>query len=365
MSASEPISTPEDDLPPRSESESAAPRVVPPPVTSPPPRKVEERPDWLVGAEEGAAAEHERSDRDKPEVKLQRPASMPVEGLELGGDSLGTGTPAGPGLSLPPSSPIEGFERADEIMGPGSSSTSGVPLPSRAAPIEGLDRGAEPARPDSGATAGLPLASRRAPGPAPAPADPAKPQAWTAKGSSVPRLAVAPAVARTASAPETPDTDAFDDDTHPMPGAGPALIGVEAVQSRAPVRPLDEPWWMVLGERIMTERPLQLLIAGGIAVIVTAMLFWPHQGHSVSVRNIKRHPEVYESETVRVHGRVEEVFPLGNGWVYDLRQGRDTITVFTQGAMPERHQNIEVVGQVSTGYLDGRPRIAILQAGGS
>jgi hypothetical protein len=362
MSASEPISTPEDDLPPRSEPANAAPREATP--STPSAREPGERPDWLVGAEEGAAAEHERSDRSRPEVKLQRPASIPVEGLELGGDSLGSAAPAGPGLTLPPSSPIEGLERGDEIMRPGSSSAPGVPLSSRAAPIEGLDRGADTPRPESGAAAGVPLAARRAPGPAPA--DPAKPQAWTAKGSSVPRLAIAPTVARTASAPSASDPEGFDDVAHAATGASATLMGVEdAAQTRAPVRPLEEPWWMVLGERIMTERPLQLLIAGGIAVIVTAALFWPHQGRSVSVRNIKRHPEVYESETVRVHGRVEEVFPLGNGWVYDLRQGRDTITVFTQGAMPGRHQNVDVVGQVSTGYLDGRPRIAILQSGGS
>lgn len=309
MSASEPIPPFEDVTPP--------PRPDDAPGEDAPAPHTGARPDWLVGAEEGAAAERTRPDNATP-VRLQRPELMPVEGLE-----------------------------GREAMRPTDAGAAGLKLP---------------ADPDTGALAGLPLSSRRV-----APAEPAGPQAWTAKGSSVPKLAVVSAAPRRE---ETGPGGRDDDFDLAGPGSGPepalTLIGAsEAAPIRPMVRPLEEPWWMVLGERIATERRLQLMIAGAIAAIVLGVVFWPHEGRGVSVRDIRKHPELYEGQTVRVHGRVEEVFPIGNGWVYDLRQGRDTITVFTRGAMPERHQDVHVVGQVSTGYMDGRPRTAILENGGS
>jgi hypothetical protein len=306
MSASEPIPPPEDDTPP-----------APGPDSSRRPPDDEERPDWLVGAEEGAAAEHARPDTPTP-VRLQRPEMTPVEGLQ-GREAV----------------------RPTDVDGPT------------------LTR---PANPDSGMLARLPLSSRRADN---APAEPAPLQAWTAKGNSIPKLAIVSA------APRASEAEAEEDDFELAgPGSGPdpglRLVGAsDAAPPRPRVRPLEESWWIVLGERLATERPLQLVIVGAIAAIVAAFVFWPHEGRGVSVRNIKKHPEVYEGQIVRVHGQVEEVFPIGNGWVYDLRQGRDTITVFTRGAMPERHQNVNVVGQVSTGYMDGSPRTAILENGGS
>ena len=354
MSASEPVPPPEDATPARSdEPEASRGGVRPAP-------KADERPDWLVGAEEGAAAEHARADSTTP-VKLQRPALLPVEGLEQGREAMRPSDPHGTGPAQPANTAaIEGFERGDEFTAPDAGATAGIPLPT-AAGSAASPAGAAP-RPDSGTVAGLPLSSRR-PGGA-APAEPAKPQAWAAKGSSVPKLAVVSAAPRAAETPA--DADEFETVGPAGPEPGATLIGAsEASPVRRSLRPLEEPWWMVLGERLATERTLQLMIGGAVAVIVAAFVFWPHEGRSVSVRNIKKHPEVYEGETVRVHGQVEEVFPIGNGWVYDLRQGRDTITVFTRGAMPERNHGVNVVGQVSTGYLDGRPRIAILENSGS
>jgi hypothetical protein len=352
MSASEPIPSPEDAAPPRP----AAPEA---PRGGDPVANTDERPDWLVGAEEGAAAEHQRADAVTP-VKLQRPALLPVEGLEQGREAMRPADTEGPGLTLPANSaPIEGFERGEDFASPDSGASAGIPLPK---PVAGARPASADPRPDSGIMAGLPLASRRAGGSAPAEA--AKSQAWAAKGSSVPKLAVVSAAPRAAEPME--ETDDFNVAGHAAAEPGATLIGAaEASPMRPTLRPLEEPWWMILGERLATERRLQVLIGSLVVVIVAAFVFWPHEGRSASVRNIKKHPEVYEGQTVRVHGQVEEVFPIGNGWVYDLRQGRDTITVFTRGAMPERHQGVNVVGQVSTGYLDGRPRIAILENGGS
>ncbi len=257
------------------------------------------RPDWLVGAEEGAASEQDRAAIPAPEVRLHRPVpAAPVEGLTRGGEGLAS-APAHPGL---------------------------------------------------------PLASRATPEP-----EPEKPKAWAAKGNSVPRLALVKTTRPAPAATGEPADDAIEEDD-PLGDPGVKLIGAEeADEARAPIRPLDEPWWMVAAERLATDRRLQLAIVCAIAVVVGAFMMWPREGHGVSVAHILQHPEAYENQMVRVHGRVEEVFPLGQGWVYDLSQGKETITVFTRGAMPQRHAKVEVVGQVSTGYLDGKPRVAILE----
>jgi hypothetical protein len=270
---------------------------VPAPEHDPFDRPDDDRPDWLVGAEEGVASEQDRAGGPAPEVRLHRPAPAPVEGLVHG---------------------IEGTKPPAEIPG-------------------------------------LPLASR----PRPAP-EPEKPKAWTAKGDSVPKLALVPAVRPAAAVAAEPERDPDDHDLLADPAV--TLIGAEeADQARAPIQPLDEPWWMVLFERLATDRRLQLVIVCALAALVAGVMLWPRQGHGVSLARIKQHPEAFENQVVRVHGRVEEVFPLGQGWVYDLRQGKETITVFTRGTMPARHAKVEVVGQVSTGYLDGKPRVAILE----
>jgi hypothetical protein len=79
------------------------------------------------------------------------------------------------------------------------------------------------------------------------------------------------------------------------------------------------------------------------------------------VREIRRHAEQWEGRAVHVSGRVGEVFSIGQGVVYQLHQGRDTIVVFSRSRVPEPRQRVSVQGTVSTGYLDGAPRVAILE----
>ena len=68
---------------------------------------------------------------------------------------------------------------------------------------------------------------------------------------------------------------------------------------------------------------------------------------------------------MRVKGRIGDVFPIGDGYVFNLHQGRDTVVVFTRSRLPVSHEKAEVVGTVSTGYLDGVPRVAVFEAAGA
>ena len=119
---------------------------------------------------------------------------------------------------------------------------------------------------------------------------------------------------------------------------------------------------MVLGERLAGDRRILIGIGAAVLVVIAAIVFWPRENASVSLRDIRRSPDQWEGRSVKVSGRVgDDVFPLGSGYVFHLLQGRDTIVVFTRSRVPERKQRLSVVGEVSAGYLDGRARLAILE----
>jgi len=227
-----------------------------------------------------------------------------------------------------------------------------------ASEIEGLERGEmKLTRPTLSA---VPRPAGAPPGAPPAtPAAPPRAVAWTAAGNSIPRLTQVPEPARRAPEPPVDDLDPVADplsDPEPPEGAF-------AVASTRPTftRTLEEPWWLVLGERIGSDRRIQVAI-GAVVALGLAFLLWPRGGNGVSLRELRRHPERWEGQSVSVNGRVGEVFPLGSGFVFNLHQGRDTIVVFTRSRQPAERAHVQVTGEVSAGYLDGRARLAILEA---
>ena len=52
---------------------------------------------------------------------------------------------------------------------------------------------------------------------------------------------------------------------------------------------------------------------------------------------------------------------VGQGYVFNLHQGRDTLVVFTRLRSPRSRERTTVVGSVSMGYLDGAPRVALFE----
>jgi len=262
------------------------------------------RPDWLVGAEEGAQSEIHRDD-----------------GLE-------GNAPALPGRVLP----------MPELRRPAPTAP--------AAPKERI---------------GLPLESRPAPV-APAPA-PKKAVAWSGVGNSVPRLTQEPEGEVRSAFTEQAKND--EHEIEPMPDEDTGLLSVGQKTTTPTITThatLEEPWWVVLGERITGDRRILIGIGAGVLVLVALLVFWPRPNASVRVHDIRKNPDQWEGRSVKVSGRVgDDVFPLGSGYVFPLLQGRDTIVVFTRTRTPERKQRVTVIGEVSAGYLDGRARLAILE----
>jgi hypothetical protein len=327
-----------------------------------------ERPDWLVGAEEGVDAESARTraaHSPPPPVRLVKPASDESQQPERVQPTL----PA-PTLSRP--APGPGEQPLEFAMDPaGETGPGGVEAPR-------LVAGQKP-RPDAEASKS------------------SKPVAWAAAASSVPTLrgqTEKPAIPSARAAKPQPDMSPAADPRAESHAAIPRLtlasplegrlpeeddpdshgIGaisadadapeeaVFAAASRGPRQVVraapKESWWMIALDALRGDRRVQVVLAA-LVVVVVGFFSWPRDLKSLSISEIQKHPVRYDGQPVEVRGRVGEVFALGGGFSYYLHQGRDTIVVFTRGAKPEWRSNILVRGKVSTGFLDGISRPSI------
>ena len=298
------------------------------PESVPPPEESEEnpappraRPDWLVGAEEGVASEWGRTSGGAPErpvsLRLVRPEDVTAPEGESGA------APASGGASL------TGGERL-HLMGPGDN--------------VGL------ARPDGKA---IPKAGT------------VRKAAWTAAASSVPTLKRS---APSMPAPQFAQVRDDEEEHEPSHESEPLETSREESEPRAPrqapvtLAPLQEAWWLVALDALRNSVPIQL----GIAAVVLGLLtftFWPRGETSVSVSRIRSHPEQFDGQMVRVHGKIGDVYAIAGGYTFYLLQGRDTMVVFTRTRVPVQEDNVSIRGTISTGYLDGVPRQALFEDG--
>ena len=192
--------------------------------------------------------------------------------------------------------------------------------------------------------------------------------AWKAAASSIPRLLVKPA-----ASPQPAEPEAFPGFTQdemsgtravaigaggPQPGAdAPAL----ANESAGPLA-TDPPFWALWLDGLRTlPRPALYGLGAVIVLGLATWIFYPRETPGVSLAQIRQHPEAFEGRTVRVGGKAGEVFSVGDSYVYNLFQGRDTIVVYSRSRRPAIHERVKVDGTVSIGYLDGAPRVALLE----
>jgi hypothetical protein len=182
---------------------------------------------------------------------------------------------------------------------------------------------------------------------------------WAPSASSVPRLKLVASAAGAAAGESAPEGESETQRPKldpPSKEAGPARLA-----TRLP-KPLEEPWWLVWAERIASDP--RLWVSGLLVLaLVAGVTLWRGRANAgASLATIKRHAPTFEGRAVRVRGRVGEVFAIGQGHVFFLHQGRDTVVVFSATRRPAIHQRVVVNGKVSTGYLDGVPRVAIFES---
>ena len=198
----------------------------------------------------------------------------------------------------------------------------------------------------------------------------AGPVAWKAAASSVPRLRQQPAAPPQPGAPEKFQGFAQDEiiakDAPPTGGAE-----SQAADASIDARPSDDamplardvPFWVhALDHLQLLRRPIVL---GSLAVLVlgAAAVYFiiPRGTRGVSLAQIRQQPEAFEGRLVSVGGKAGETFSVGGSYVFSLYQGRDTIVVYSRSRHPRLHEHVKVDGTVSIGYLDGAPRVAVLE----
>ena len=273
------------------------------------------RADWLVGAEDGLAAELKEKEQgeaaSRPAPRLNRP----------GGSEAGTPRPSG-------------------LFGPGVLPLRKAPPPASNAPD------AKPTLPawEHGASS-VPAVRRTAGGPG----QPASP---------IPELS----------------RDFPMDDAEERARVAAQLAEQQREEAALAARPhevvapqefdlpvVPVPWWAEAPKRLLADRRLQWALAALVLGLI-AVAVWPHSERTIAVAHLKLHPERYADVLVRVDGRVSEVFPVGGSWAYTLVQGRDTIVVFSRTREPRVREHIIVSGTLSSGFLDGQSRVAIFES---
>jgi len=258
------------------------------------------RPDWLVGADEGTLAEQPgASDPVRPMAPVDRPD--------------------------PPAPSIEPEPTADAAPPPPPDLASGEPVTA------------------------------------------AGPVAWKAAASSVPRLRQQPV-----ATPPTASLESFQGFAQDAMVARTATTGRGTQSAADPLdtdpteepMPLSEdpPFWSEWLDRLrMLPRPVLIGVGAVLVLGAAAYLFWPRGTPGVSLAQILQHPEAFEGRSVRVGGKAGETFAVGGSYVFNLCQGRDTIVVYSRLHRPRLHERVKVEGTVSIGYLEGEPRVAVLE----
>jgi hypothetical protein len=229
-------------------------------------------------------------------------------------------------------------------------------------------RAVPPARPAEPAM-GAPPSS---PGPAEAPVEQAdeSPVPWKAAASSVPKLRQQPVSYEPAD--REGSFQGFAQDA--VPARGPAgtrefqPLETEAGPDDGPGAPamplaVAPPFWDVWLERARALPTPVVLGACGVLVLGVVLMFAlrPGEQPSVSLSRIRQHPEAFDGQRVAVRGKAGETFQIGGSYVFDLRQGRDTIVVYSRTQRPSLHQEVLATGRLSIGYLDGAPRLALFE----
>jgi hypothetical protein len=136
----------------------------------------------------------------------------------------------------------------------------------------------------------------------------------------------------------------------------------DAAETASPLT-IEPPFWELWLERARAL-PTPVLIGTGVVLLsalVLAFVARPRGEGGVSLAAIRQNPEAYDGRQVAVRGRAGETFSVGGSWVYSLREGRDTIVVYSRTRKPSLHQSVKATGTVSIGYLDGAPRVALFE----
>jgi hypothetical protein len=186
------------------------------------------------------------------------------------------------------------------------------------------------------------------------------PVPWKAAASSIPRLRQQPAPVAEPPGGEA-EFPGFAQDRIDAGGADEA--GESARARRSSPLAAEVPLWEVWLERVRAiPRPIAIgAIVGVVAVFCLVSFLRERAEGLVSLKRVRQHPEAYDGRVINVRGKAGETFTMGASYVFNLRQGRDTIVVYSRTRRPRLHETVRATGIVSIGYLDGAPRVALFE----
>ncbi len=299
---------------------------------------VRERADWLVGAEDGVEAELQRNEQTEATPRLVPKLFRPGDAVSSAPSAV---KPPAPRAVL--SRPMGEFEPTGLVP-----TSSALPTAAEKPRVVGA---VTPKTEDTGFVQGHALS-------------------WEPGANSVPSIRREPA--RSMMPPE-PTRDFPMDDAEERGSANARAAMLAAAAAEAVARPHDVvepeafnvpapplPWWMQAPEAFRTDRRLQVLAVLGLLLLVGISLI-PRGEPGVSLGDLRKRPDHFNGQDVKVSGKIGEVFQVGGGYAFYLHQGRDTMVVFTRTRTPKSRESVNLVGHVSTGYLDGQPRLALFE----
>ena len=168
----------------------------------------------------------------------------------------------------------------------------------------------------------------------------------------------APDGATGADPPDADESDAASWDFSPQSHIRPEYDSADRIRSHAAA---PKSWWETSADRFRTDRRVQLIGLASVLIVLVGILMLSHPSNGVAISDIRRHAREWDGQVVTVKGTIGEVFPMGSSYAYHLRQGGDTIVVFTRTGAPATGRRVEVKGSVSTGMLEGVPRAALFE----
>lgn len=112
----------------------------------------------------------------------------------------------------------------------------------------------------------------------------------------------------------------------------------------------------------LSKYPPVMIVAVVAIAIIAVLVLRPHNGEmTTSIAAIHKFPDRFDGRTVKVRGRVGDVFTVGGGYAFELCQGRESIVVFTRSRVPVRREELTITGSISNGVLDGKTREALFE----
>jgi hypothetical protein len=191
--------------------------------------------------------------------------------------------------------------------------------------------------------------------------------AWKAAASSIPTLG------RAADDGDDDDAITAAEDEWDEPREAPATSRGAATRTAPTAKTQATPlagyaqalqkFLSVLWPRLRSRTAIVAGIGGGLVVLaVTLAVSARPREQFMRVHEVLMHAEQLDGQEVRLRGVIGQTFPVGEGHTFYLHDGEDMIVVFTRVRTPVEREEVRVVGTVSTGFLDGKPRPVVFES---